>query len=524
MTVLLQRSGHVPATGWTYWVAIMAESDLDPARRMADLPQMLEQAFDNGIEDLLALGRALGAEPSAAVAHAPACASNVSDLGTVLAWDRLVRQWAAESPQILVVCDDPWLFRHWAAVTGVRAGSPPALLKRYLCLGLRGLAARLAVSLRMVRAARALRHHTKAVKLGAPALMVYGHPQSNASGGDAYFGGLMSEIAGLTRILHVDCPPARAADLFDGGRTLSLHGFGSVTAAIGLWRAVWRPRVTGPYAQLIRRAAALEGGTGTPAMIAWQLHCQQRWLAAAKPKAVAWPWENHSWERVFVRQARSLGVTTVGYQHATVGRRETNYNPRSNSDGEASLPDRLLCVGAADRARLEGWGCPAARLGIGGALRFPQGKSPVFDAQAPLFLALPFDGVIAAEMVAAIRPVAAAGRRVLVKDHPMSPFAFEPSAGLERCVIPLSEQSAISAVVYCITSVGLEALLAGLPTIRFMPQSRPVVDIMPNGVVVPVATAANLGEMLDKATPPDRVSRDWVFAAPDVPMWRQVLA
>lgn len=129
------------------------------------------------------------------------------------------------------------------------------------------------------------------------------------------------------------------------------------------------------------------------------------------------------------------------------------------------------------------------RLHVAGALRYVHDRDPLFDPAAPILLALPFDATIAGEMVEAVRPLAALGRPILVKDHPMSPFSFAPSPGLERTEIPFSQHQRLSAVIYCITTLGLEAVLAGLPTLRFVPSCRPVVDIMPEGVSIPAAAS-----------------------------------
>lgn len=521
MTVLLRRSDDLAASGWTDRVEI-GPGRAQSRATIPDLARRLEQAFDAIAPDLLALARRLGAAPDAALAHAPACASNISDLGAMLAWDRLVRGWAAEGATILVVCDDPWLFRYWSGLPGVTPGKAPPLWRRELRLALRGILARLAVSLRMARAALALAHQRALVRAKAPALLVYGHPRSTPEGGDAYFGPLMSECPSLTRLLHVDCPPARARALQGDGRTLSLHAFGAPLAALTLWTRRWRPAPSESW--LVRRAAALEGATGTPAMIAWQIHCQGRWLAAQRPASVAWPWENHAWERVFVHMAQSSGTATIGYQHAVVGRREWNYSPASNPDGDGSLPDRIWTVGPADRDRLAGLGCPEERLAVAGALRYPQGRVPGYDPAGPILLALPFDGAIGTEMIEAARPLGASGRRILVKDHPMTPLGFQTSVGVERTETPFSEQENLSAVVYCITTLGLEAVLAGLPTIRFLPAGRPVVDVMPEGADIPTATAADLADILSDPVPRLRLERERMFARPDLAWWRTELS
>jgi hypothetical protein len=526
MSVRLVATGAA-APGHEVWASVDGEApQLDPARRMPELGRQLEEAFEAVAEEWWSLGRLLAREKSAALAHASACASNASDLGQMLAWSRLVERWGGEACQVLVVCRDPWMFRHLATLPGVTAGPAPSVLKPSLKLAVRGVLSRGAVALRMARAALSLRGQ-RATSQGGAHLLVYGHPASNAQGDDAYFGPLMRELPALGRLLHVDCSAARACELAADGRTRSLHAWGSPLFALGLAFARWRPRLGAVPANrrwLVRRAAALEGGTGMAAAIRWQLHCQQRWLKAVAPKAVAWPWENHSWERAFVRSARPLGSALIGYQHSVIGRQMFNYALHANADGAASAPDRVLCTGQATLRQLADWGMPAERLAVGGALRFAQPLAIRHDPAAPVFMALPFDQMVAAEMVEAARAAAAQGWRFLVRDHPMTPFAFAESDGVSRAPGPLSQQQAVAAVVFAATTVGLEALLAGLPVLRFRPASRISIDILPAGLSVPVAEAATLSEALARAAAPTPPARDHIFAGADLALWHSLFS
>lgn len=522
MAVLLRRSTMPAAGGWDAWIAISRTGpDLDPARRLANLAPQLESAFDAAMPDWLALGRSLAGQPTARLAHTPTSASNISDFGVMLAWSRLVAGWATEARCILVLCDDPWLFRHLAGMPGVEAGAPPPLQGTEIRLALRGLLARLRVSWRMARAALALKNGGGGI--GQSWILVYGHPASTENGDDAYFGTLMRELPGLRRLLHVDCGIDLARRLGQDGRTVSLHGFGSPWAALGLWRKRWHPRAEGSHSWLVRRAAALEGGTGTPAMIAWQIHCQERFLERTKPRLVAWPWEHHSWERVFVAACRARKVVSLGYQHAAVGWREWNQGPGSDPAGSAGLPDRILCLGEAHRRRLAGYGVPEDRMAIGGALRYTAAQMPRHDKRAPVFVALPFDPGLAREMVEAVRPLAGSGRTFLVKDHPMTPYPVPNEPGLSQTATGLSGQEAVSAVIYCATTVGLEAALAGLPTLRFLPAARPVLDVLPDGLAVPAAGADGLATALDRLQPGPPLDRSMIFATPDHTLWKALL-
>jgi hypothetical protein len=331
----------------------------------------------------------------------------------------------------------------------------------------------------------------------------------------------MARQTRLVRLLHVDAMPVRAARLA-GPRTASLHGWGSpLYALLALPFARWKPGAQVP--PLVRRAALIEGGTAQGAAVAWQIHCQSRWLAAARPPVVAWPWENHGWERALVRTARAFGIRLVGYQHSVVGGQMLNYAAHSNSDGLASLPDQVLCSGAATLEQLAVWDFPRNRLAVGGARRFAASQSVPWDEDAPVFVALPFDGITAAEMVEAVREAAArTGRHFVVKDHPMTPFTFPSSPGVESTTEPLAAQKSVSAVVYAATTVGLEAALMGLPTLRFRPRSRIALNILPYGVTLPTTSAATLAGDLEAVRAP--CAPTGIFGAVDEALWIDLLS
>ena len=439
----------------------------------------------------------------------------------MLAWSALVEQLAAGPERTLVVCDDPWLFRHLAAQKGVEAGRAPPLFPAELKLRLRGILAQTRAGLRFAHAAWRLRHQRTWLPQDRPALLVYGHPASTAEGGDAYFGTLMDH-ASLIRLLHIDAGLERVAALARPGRTASLHAFGSPLAAVAVMGARWRPRAAGPLAWLIRRAAMREGGTAQSAAIAWQIHCQRRWLDQARPQVVAWPWENHGWERQFVRDCRQRQVRTLGYQHATIGQGEWNYHAGSNPDGRDSLPDRIACSAVAYVRQLADWGIPAERLVNAGSWRIPDIPKRVSDPQGAVFVALPANAPLARQIVDACRAQVPAGWRFLVREHPMTPVGFEPQAGLERAPGSLFTCDGIRAVVFAATTVGLEAALAGLPAIRFLPVSIVANDICPAGLTVPTATAEDLGRVLETAHPVEN-AHDFTFTGADPALWCRLL-
>lgn len=532
MTVLLWKDPATADLGPnSEWVHIPMDGEappttLDAGREKPGLPELIEQAFDRCAPDWWALGKAFARDRSASLAHAPACVTNASDFGMMLVWADLVAQWAKESGETLVICRDPWLFRHLSQIKGVKAGATPTLLPTVFRLAVRGLISRILVIVRVALASAMLRRQRSVFERGRAALLVYGHPASDVEGRDGYFGDLLRRLPQLARVLHVDCPLQRARALAADGRTISLHAFGKPTFALALLFARWRPSRnlrSADVGWLVKRAAAREGSTGQAAMILWQNHCQASWLRTCRPAIVAWPWENHSWERSLVREAGRLGVQTAGYQHSVIGEQMLNYAPASNRDGLNEIPDRILCTGPATCEQLGRWGIPADRLAVGGALRFPDGRAPASERKAPVFVALPFDSITAAEMVAAANAAVRNGHRFLVKDHPMTPYDFDETANVLRTDKPLNDHDAVAAVVYAATTVGLEAILAGLPTLRFRPKGRLALDVLPRGVNAPAVEEATLDAALISLPAPPSIRREEFFAPVDLTLWQQVL-
>ncbi|MBT5940231.1 MAG: hypothetical protein HOG95_09885 [Rhodospirillaceae bacterium] len=526
MPVLLYRSDRLPAPKtFDNWCTIgnVENTILEPTLHQPVTGQELETAFDAIAPPLLQLSLNLGEETDASLSHTPAAAINVSDLSQMLAWTQVIIARAQKSETTLVLCDDPWLFRHLAEQPQIKGNSPPNFLAPAFALWMRGIAARFAYSLKtiaVVLSERPKPYHEH----GGSWLLSYGHPESTSDGHDAYFGDLMVRFPGLRRVLHVDASNEAIQKCAGNDSTENLRAWGGLAAALLLSFVRWRPsRATqqGAYGWLVKRAKANEGATAQAAALRWQAHCAERWLAACRPAVVVWPWENHAWERQFVRIARQSGARTIGYQHATVAQREWNYSPKTNSDGEKSLPDLILCSGAAGKDGLLALGHPADRIRIGGALRWKNNCVRSSDPTAPVYVALPADHLIADEMIVAIRPLAEAGQTFVVKSHPMYPYDFTDTPTLQRTDANLADVEAISVVLYAATTVGLEALLQGLPVVRFIPQGRVSVDVVPTGFKQPAADAANLSRALDSAEPTN--ISDQVFAEPDLETWQKVL-
>lgn len=529
MPLLLRRSNDLPPPDhYDVWAATTGTAAALPAaRQVPGIGKRLEDAFMLARPRWWELGRAMAAGRGGQWSHTAACGAFGSDFGLMLAWDRLARDFAAEDRRVLLVCDDPWLFRQLAAGRPDAAGTPPALAARRLRLAARGVLARVRLAVRLVLAGRATRAFAAAHRAGDTVLLVYGHPASNARGDDVYFGDLMRRVPSVKRLLHTDCPAPRAAELAADGRTASLHAWGSALFALLVlpWTR-WRVPAAvarGDAAWLARRAAALENGGAGPAANRWQAHCQERWLRQVRPRLVAWPWENHGWERALCRAARGLGVATLGYQHTVIGPHQINYSVAANPDGVAAIPDLVAADGPAYGGEMRDWGVPAERMIDLGSLRILPMTTIRFDPQAPVFVPLSAVRDIALLQLEAARRVAAAGRRVLVKEHPMYPVSFDETANLSRTDVPLPRHPSLSAVLYSTGASGLEGRLAGVPTYRLVPDDRLAIDVLPAFVQAVSLTLDEVVEAIGRVSPPPPLNWNQVFSPADYALWQKLL-
>jgi hypothetical protein len=525
MPILLRQSTDLPPAGaYQNWFAVTGTPTiLDGTLKLPHLAEKLENAFMDSRKTWWTIGHDLSQEPTAENAHMPTGGAFGSDFGIMLAWSRLTESVANQTDICLVLCDDPWLFRHLARLPNVAAGMAPGLKWAELKLSLRGWLARTKTALKNAVAALLLRGTRAAQHSGGSTILVYGHPQSTADGFDAYFGHLMTHETKLTRVLHVDCYMSRARALAADGRTSSLHGWGSPLFALGLIFMRWKTRTQNDHNWLIRRSIIHENSGGGLAMTRWQRHCQDRWLKKVKPARVCWPWENHAWERDLCRSARRRNVRTLGYQHTVVGPHQINYATATNPDGLESIPDLVICDGPAYHDEVAAWGVPRDRLKIGGAFRFQRFKDNAYDPAGPIFVPLSAIPAAAQCQIQAAKILAAHGHKVCVKEHPMYPAEFAEENNLSRTDVTLAEQTSLSAVLFCTGTSGLEAVLMGLPAYRLILEDRIAIDILPASISVPNVTLENIEKHVIGQPRPAPVDWDRVLAEPDMNLWHSLL-
>jgi len=522
--ILLRRSSDLPQSGtYKHWVSITGtEVNLDESSKLPDLATRLETAYEARRGKWWQLGRAMASEPSANACHAPTGGVYGSDFGLMLAWSQIVNELKDHPETVLIICDDPWMFRHLANCKHVHVGKAPHLFWQRFKMMARGVAARAQVARRAIHAVNSLSHQQKKFKKNAPVMLVYGHPESRADGHDAYFGDLLNHAPELQRLLHVDCPPTRALELSQHEKTLSLHGWGRASDALRLLLEYWRPSkklCAGDYGWIIRRAAAFENSGGGSAMVRWQMLCQRRFIKTTMPNIIFWPWENFAWERDLCRAANKADTKTAGYQHTAIGPHQINYAAFSNPDGHISLPDQIIANGPAYEAELLNWGHDKDRVVIGGSWRITERPACYFDKNGPVFVPLSGQITIARQQLKCAQALAEQGFTVLVKEHPMYPVKFTETTTLKRTTLGLFDQPSIRAMVFATGTSGLEAILGGIPAYRLLLDDRISINILPNGIVLPSAGAEQIKHTLSTAAQPPAIPWEGLFSKPDLSFW-----
>lgn len=530
MPVLLRHSRDLPTDSqYDAWLSVTGTPPLAGAgkTKLPELATRLERAFEDARETWWDLGRALGDGAGAEFAHMPTAGAFGSDFGVMLAWCRIAEELSKEKSKTLIVCDDPWLFRQLAVLPDVQAGPKPWLFSATLSLAIRGWLARTKVVVKTALAALRLQSTKQVMVAGDTVILVYGHPASDANGKDAYFGDLLNQFSHLKRMLHTDCDTHQAHELGADNRTASLHAWGSPFFALSLVFSFWRPgsnHLSGPYGWLVRRARIMENSGGGIAMNRWQAHCQDRWLKTTKPQRVLWPWENHGWERNLCRSAQRHQTSLIGYQHTVIGPHQFNYAINTNPDGLGSIPDIIVADGPAYRAEMIAWGVPEKMIVLGGAFRFPRFPDDLYDPAGPVFVPLSAVGAAAELQLEAAKEIAATGRAVVVKPHPMYPHDFQEQANLRRSDTSLADQNGLSAVLYSTGASGLEARLMGIPAYRLMLEDRIAIDVLPAGYGAHAVTRENAADcILAGVAQPEPIAWDAILTDPDPGVWKMLL-
>jgi hypothetical protein len=200
------------------------------------------------------------------------------------------------------------------------------------------------------------------------------------------------------------------------------------------------------------------------------------------PRDVVYPFENHSWEKLFCLGLRESSPKTklLGYAHATVPPLELSYSRSVEHEAGMPLPDVILVNGTRSRELLAGSGFDPGRIVVAGAFRYPgiqrAAGTPRDEPGHTILIATMVTFEESLELLSTcIRAFpGAGGPDIVVKCHPTLPFG-----SLAPYLPPLPRGMTVSGepigtllteagvLVYGGTStVVLEALAKGVPWIH----------------------------------------------------------
>ena len=116
MPILLRHSRDLPdTTAYESWFPVTGANGKGAEdKRSHALGLRLEAAFNSISAGWWDIAATLADGPGAELAYAPTCAGFGSDFGLMMAWGHLTEDVAKEPQMSLIICDDPWLFRHLA--------------------------------------------------------------------------------------------------------------------------------------------------------------------------------------------------------------------------------------------------------------------------------------------------------------------------------------------------------------------------------------------------------------------------
>lgn len=435
--------------------------------------------------------------------------TGTSDLFLLICYECLIEQLIRErekaSEPLVVVIEDPWLFRQLADAYRQRPeirfhGRVRLWTVCARAFGI-GLASRLVWGLRLLKnyVSQARRWEwEKTSPSSRPLAALYSYPQPRCLRGsdewtDPYLGDLnrLLERAGYS--IRRFSPPEiggfeealRRRSRYFLPLILCLRFPTLVSALLASWRAVWPrdPMLAGqPVAWLLRREYWNDRWRSSHFLRRVFFACICGFLKAERPSLVIFPYENQPWEKMLVLAARAQGVSTLGYQHgAGLARLRLAYFQGKEEHEFAPLPDVIVTSGPYAYDMLSEGGTPPDRLIMGGSLRYQylcrdQQSVPLPPEGSPIriLVALPIEPAWAEHLLDALRRSFPDGGRseeleFVIRPHPMAPVSLQSFAwpavigngALEEAVRPCA------LVMYTATSTGVEALAMGRKVLRY---------------------------------------------------------
>jgi hypothetical protein len=436
----------------------------------------------------------------------------VSDLFLLVCYLRLARelleQAVRKEPRLLVVIEDPWLFRQvaesWTDAGEIQVQGTTSLWRAkarsvLLCVGKRGwwLARIIGNYLRQrwVWGRRPVAAPTRA------SVALYSYPLDRCLKGDAgWHDPFLPHVDSLLESLGYEVrrfspPEAGGFEREVATRHRYFHPLILYATVSGVCRALlafWSPRwperlvIEGAAVRYLAEREWWEE-IGRSALCVYRLfyECLKGMLRSGHWRWLVYPFENQPWEKLASLCARESGVGTVGIQHAIFSTCSMSYFLGAGEAARMPLPD-LICASGPHPVRLltEG-GIPQERLRMPGSVRYghlggngaEQGRTLGPAPMSDVLVALPIEINTARHLLSAIRAAFPSGGdeeglRFHIKTHPMCPLR-ESDIGFPALRAPGEFMKALAIcglVIFAGSTVGPEAMALGRRVLRYRPE------------------------------------------------------
>jgi hypothetical protein len=486
---------------------------------------------------------------------------------------------AAEYPNLLIIAEDPWLYRILARHIGVdnacsagdRWRAEWARSLRCAQLYSRVFPARaifLARGACRILLARLLRLSgpQKADDDRNVGLVSYAFPAKLKGGDyvDPFFGELPSVIDKLGRrplfIFPLHTPSRLFFDIAKTGSSAVLAAWASARDLIRSCLSLGKiegaiPNFKGPNLNidatvLIRHELLEENASNRFVLNLWQLMAWRRFgrHAGRAFGSVIHIFENHPWEKGLNYGLSFSSIKRAGYQHSTVPSLLMNYIPGGPSE-RPFHPQQIIANSPDGKRTLVANGWDSSKIVVGGALRYLSSQNPAppsitnpkimrrDSSIVSLYVVMPGVPSLARIFMSELREFALTNPDVhfYLKFHPsvrLNPAEYNSVSSFELTESGLSDaQSRVDAVLFVSSTLGLEATLMGMRTYRYIPEGTLTLDPIPPPLHSRVGTCnfQSLGEVcsgLRRAQgdlQPIEGAQDYLYWPISPEAWKQII-
>jgi len=432
----------------------------------------------------------------------------------VLVGRDLITEWAARPETTLLVIEDPWAFqtlRRCCNDSGeIRFQGKPRLGLQYVRLAIRGVLARLRLFAHLVFDRLAVARGTQRDGLQEKTVWIFSLAENrirtSVGFDDPYLAGLGDMLTSHGLVYQRCLGPLLTPELRrrQDWRTAFLPLSGLLRWRDLLWLTVnSRPpqldlelKLRGlDLEPILARERWHEIGSANLSVNLTYYAAFRQLFSRRQVRKLFYFSEWQPWEKLLclARDRFAPEVELIGYQHSTIPLFLLSHFPWHSQWSWLPRPDALVANGALSERIFREANYPDGYVRQGGALRYgyfcgnqPRAPGKHQSDERRILVALPIDTYLSRELMELLAGNEALWReqrmRLEVKTHPDCPWeSIAPDLPADSWIRPtprrLEEQAnALDAVLYCSTSVGLEAVLLGLPTFAYVAQGVLTLD------------------------------------------------